>query len=426
MSIVMWWVACSNNVAVEGPAKSTADLSPTTLTTPAPNTDAALMSALISGQGDPSAVAQEIAWSDGWPIRDSVPAEGGSVWFMLRDDGPGPWSVSGDFSDWEPVAMTRAAGFFWAHIDGADMEGFRYKFVSGDTWIADPLARSYDYDDNGEISYVSPPNDAPRIDRWPALTGTGTAASLQPRDLAVYVPTGDGPWPVLYAHDGQNLFDPNAIWGGWRLQEALASRDPVLVVGIFNTSDRMDEYTHVPDDIGYGSLIGGKGDDYADLVEQSIRPHIESIYGSTGTDGQLGSSLGGLISLHIAQRYQGRYDFAASLSGTLGWGRFAEDNDTIEQRWLADPPSSTAVYVDSGGDPGPTGCTDPDNDGYFEDDPDASDNYCESRQFVDALAANGYTWDSDLWHWWEPGAEHNEAAWATRVAMPLDHFLTLP
>ena len=38
------------------------------------------------------------------------------------------------------------------------------------------------------------------------------------------VPPGDGPWPVLYAHDGQNLFAPDAIWGGWRLGEAVTER----------------------------------------------------------------------------------------------------------------------------------------------------------------------------------------------------------
>ena len=200
----------------------------------------------------------------------------------------------------------------------------------------------------------------------------------------------------------------------------------ILVVGIANTPYRMDEYTHVPDDIGYGYLIGGQAEAYAALVEDQIRPHIEATYGTTGKDGVLGSSLGGLVSLYIAERYPGRYDFAASLSGTLGWGRFAEDNDTIEELWLAAPPPETAVYVDSGGDPGGAGCVDPDGDGFPEDDPDASDNYCETRHFADALAASGYTWDVDLFHWWEPDAPHNEAAWASRVGMPLDLFLALP
>lgn len=414
---------CTSGMAIpadspDGPPATPLPTSPQTPTgdTSAPLDDPALVQALVEGQAPLEPTLQQVAWSGGWPVR-----EGEAAWFVLADSGPGPWSVAGDFSEWQPVAMTAAQGFHWAKVDGAAQPGVRYKFVSGDTWRADPLARSYDYDTYGEISYVMPPPGLPRLDRWPQLAAEG----LAPRDLAVYVPAGEGPWPVLYVHDGQNLFDPAAIWGGWRLREALAVREPLLVVGLFNTPDRFDEYTHVEDDIGYGEVLGGRGDAYAALVELHARPHIEAVYGSTGLDGQMGSSLGGLIALHVAQRYPGRWDFAASLSGTLGWGRFALSHETMEERWLADPPSGTAVYVDSGGEPGGGGCSDLDGDGFAEDDPDHSDNYCETRQFADALAAHGFTWEVDLWHWWEPGAPHNESAWADRVGMPLDRFLGL-
>ena len=81
------------------------------------------------------------------------------------------------------------------------------------------------------------------------------------------------------------------------------------------------------------------------------------------------------------------------------------------------------VYVDSGGGDGGDGCTDPDQDGSFEDDPNASDNYCETRQFADGLAAHGYAWDTQLWHWHEPDAPHSEAAWADRLHRPFDVFV---
>jgi hypothetical protein len=423
MIVLAWWAGCTSNTAVPGDAYESSEEIPSSPTDPptasSPTTDLELLQQLLDGELPVDEVVQSVAWSGGWPVRD-----GDSLWFVLRDAGPGPWSVAGDFSAWEPIpmndgSMTAGAGFWWAQVEGAATAGSRYKFVSGESWVADPLARSYTYDAYGEISYAVAPSDLPRLDRWPQLQGQ----DLAPRDLAVYVPAGEGPWPVLYAHDGQNLFDPNAIWGGWRLQEALAARGPLLVVGIFNTADRMDEYTHVEDDIG--EILGGRGDAYAALVEEDLRPHIEAVYGSTGLDGVMGSSLGGLISLHVVQRYPGRYDFAASLSGTLGWGRFAMDNETMQERWLAAPPLGTAIYVDSGGEAGGSGCVDSDGDGFTEDDPDASDNYCESRQFVDTMAAAGFVWDEDLWHWWEPGAEHNEAAWAERVGMPLDLFLAL-
>jgi hypothetical protein len=391
-------------------------------TEPSPQGDLQLVQDLIAGRAGPEAVVPAIAWSGGWPVVD-----GDRAWFVAWDD-RGPWSVAGEFGAWAPVEMTEGDGFWWAEVEiGADPAGLAYKLVldagaSGGEWLADPFARSYAFDAYGELSYVAPPADRPRLDRWPGLAAEG----LAPRDLAVWVPPGEGPWPVLYAQDGNNLFDPAALWGGWRLPDALATREPVLVVGIDNTPDRMDEYTHVPDDIGSGA-IGGLGDAYAALIEDHVRPHVEAVYGSTGRDGLMGSSLGGLISLHVAQRYPGRYDFAASLSGTLGWGRFGLSEPTIEERWLGAPPLGTAVYVDSGGGPGGDGlCSDVDGDGVTEDDPDARDNYCESRQFADALAAAGYVWEQDLWHWWTPDAPHNEAAWAERVGMPLDRFLSLP
>lgn len=378
--------------------------------------DVELVRALIAGEVSPAEVVQEVAWSGGWPVRD-----GDSAWFVVESDQPG-WSVAGDFSGWEPVPATAGAGFSWVRVEVVEPEGQQYKWVRADAWSADPVARSYTFDAYGEISYVAAPVDAPRLDRWPALAGE----DLKPRDLRVWVPGGAGPWPVLYAHDGQNLFDPASPWGGWRLQESLTSREPVLVVGIDNTVDRTDEYTHVPDDIGDGTLIGGRADEYAGWIEDHVRPHVEATYGSTGHDGLLGSSLGGLVSLVAAERSPGSYDFVASLSGTLGWGKLGADEPTIEQLWLAAPPVGTAVYVDSGGGPGADdACVDLDGDGASEDDPDASDNYCETRQFADALAAAGWVWDETLWHWWEPGAPHQEDAWADRVGRPIDLFLSL-
>lgn len=391
---------------------------PTTPTDP-PTTvagDVALVRALAGGDGDAEAVVDEVAASGGWPVHD-----GTTAWFVRL--GGGDWSVAGDFDAWAGTAMTQGGGFSWAQVEvGADPAGQRYKFTDGAVYEPDVAARSYEYDAYGEISFVAPPSDRARLDRW-FPPGRG---EIGPRELRVWVPPGRGPWPTLYAMDGQNLFDPGAIWGGWRLPDALAGRDDVLVVGIDNTADRFEDYTHVPDDIGYGSVMGGDGDAYGDWVEDVVRPTVEGAYGASDLTGVMGSSLGGLISLVIAQDHPGRYDFVASLSGTLGWGRFGLDEETVEERWLRDPPTGAVVYVDSGGGPGGDAvCTDPDGDGFPEDDPDSSDNYCETRQFADALAGAGFTWDRDLFHWWEPGAQHNEAEWAARVGPVLDRFLEL-
>ena len=196
----------------------------------------------------------------------------------------------------------------------------------------------------------------------------------------------------------------------------------MMLVGVDKTAARMDEYTQVADDLG-GGPIGGLGDTYADYLEDVVRPLIAAKYGEPAKVGLMGSSLGGLISLHVAELYPDRYDFVASLSGTLGWGSIGpHTGETLIERYQGGGKLPFVIYLDSGGG-GP--CTDSDGDGIQDDDPNAADNYCETAQMRDVLAADGWQFDVDLHHWWEPDAPHNEAAWAARVFRPLDLFEAL-
>ena len=77
------------------------------------------------------------------------------------------------------------------------------------------------------------------------------------------------------------------------------------------------------------------------------------------TVGTLGSSLGGLISLHIVLRHRARWDFAGCMSGTLGWGSIEQANETMIERYQDGGHIPTALYLDSGGSDG-GGCTDSD------------------------------------------------------------------
>jgi hypothetical protein len=95
------------------------------------------------------------------------------------------------------------------------------------------------------------------------------ALPLLPRTVRVLVPAVT-PTHVLYAHDGQNLFDPDApssVAG----RSIRARRASMMIVGIDNTAARMSDYTHVADDYGSG-LVGGDADEYAELVETVVRP----------------------------------------------------------------------------------------------------------------------------------------------------------
>jgi len=181
----------------------------------------------------------------------------------------------------------------------------------------------------------------------------------------------------------------------------------------------MHEYTHVDDEIS-GTLYDARGDAYARLLELHVRPYVESTFPTNGLRGLMGSSLGGLISLYIAHLYPQSYHFVASLSGTLGWGKFALDNLIMQQLYENAGHRDFVIYVDSGGGPGTEGCVDVDGDGYI--DGKSPDNYCHNVAFAQAMDAIGYTFLADLFHWWEENAEHNEAAWASRVFRPLGVF----
>jgi predicted alpha/beta superfamily hydrolase len=354
------------------------------------------------------AVLAGVAAGCGWPIE----AGNGAMLFACNC-GNGDWSVAGDFDDWQGQAMTRNGALHWAEIEVPSPTDAGYKLTDGVHWEADPYARRYLYDSFGELSLVRA--QQAHLERWPGFEAQG----LRSRTVRVWVPTAGQFDRVLFAHDGQNLFDPDAIWGGWRMQEALP--DGILVVANDNTADRMEEYTHVQDHI-HGAWYGGEGDTYATFVHEQLRPWAEQTYGAATMHGLLGSSLGGLISLHIALRYPGEYRFAASMSGTLGWGSIGATNETMIERYAAAGHGSTAIYLDSGGS---GTCYDSDGDGIQDDDPSAGDNYCETNQMAATLAELGYQYEQDLWHWWEPGAEHNEVAWAERVALPLTVFASL-
>lgn len=325
-------------------------------------------------------------------------------------------AITGDFSDWDPDAhpMTKPVDDFplWIADVAIDepLAPSMYKLVrDGDGFVADPWARRFGWDEFGEYSLTDARDDAGHHERWPGFAeGVG---ALEARDVVVYVPAGalqGDPLAVLYMHDGQNLFSPDAFFGGWHvgaaIDAAIANGDiaPTIVVGIANTALRFDEYTHVQDDIGRG-LVGGRADEYADFVALGIKPFIDARY-PTRPEREattvLGSSLGGLVSLYIAWRYPDVFGAAGSMSGTLGWGQIAASNDRILELYAAMPPADLWVYLDSGGD-GPC--------------PGGEDNFCVTIEMRDLLAELGWTEPQTLVYVHAPGATHDEAAWAARL-----------
>ncbi|RLB58036.1 MAG: hypothetical protein DRI90_17240, partial [Deltaproteobacteria bacterium] len=331
------------------------------------------LDALLNGlRNDLQGTLQSQSDGDGWP----APVEGGHL-FVSTDGNLA--QLAGDHDNWQGTAMTPDQAFWWLVL--SVLPGSHYKLTDGNTFSADPWSRAYEHDNNGVMSMLAP--TSAHLERFHHVGDSSNAD----RTVRVWVPAAP-PTHLLYVHDGQNLFDPEAMWGGWQLDQTVPPA--MMLVGIDNTSARMDEYTHVTDDIG--GIIGGAGDAYADFVQTTVRPLVASRYGEPGRVGVMGSSLGGLISFHIADRHPGAYDFAASMSGTMGWGSIGltggMQNETMIERYAAHGHGTTALYVDSGGS---GSCVDSDENGIEDDAPDGSDNYYENKQLENMLLSLGYT-----------------------------------
>ena len=123
-------------------------------------------------------------------------------------------------------------------------------------------------------------------------------------------------YPVLYLHDGQNVFDAATSYGGeWGVDETLdrlrqAGQDATgsIVVAVDNGDQyRSDEYIPWPSAALRGqSHHGGQGGAYVDFLALTLKPYVDAHYRTrpdVAHTGIAGSSLGGLISVYAALKY---------------------------------------------------------------------------------------------------------------------------
>jgi predicted alpha/beta superfamily hydrolase len=240
------------------------------------------------------------------------------------------------------------------------------------------------------------------------------------RDILVNLPPGyeankNQRYPVLYLHDGQNLFDgaTSFIKGAeWRVDETAQALikskaiAPVIIVGIYNTgNNRVDEYTPTPDT---GHNMGGKADLYGQMIVKELKPFIDTNY-RTLTDaentGLGGSSLGGLVSLHLALKYPEIFGLVAVVSPSVWW----DGKAILREVGALTKRPRLRIWLDIGTKEG----------GNVKADEETAAN---ARLLRDALVAKGWKLGHDLKYFEAEGAEHNERAWAQRVG-PILKFL---
>lgn len=221
------------------------------------------------------------------------------------------------------------------------------------------------------------------------------------RDVIVWMPRGilaaaRKRYPVMYMHDGQNLVDPKTAYIGydWRLDETTnalleeGTVQPFIVVGPYNTEARMEEYSD-----------SKKGEKYLRFLTDELKPFIDKhfpVYTNPKFTAVMGSSMGGLISLLAAWRRPDVFGMAGCLSSA-----FFYDNESVFERidQYRGPKKEIKMYLDSG-----------------EDGKD------EAQRMFCLLTQKGYKIGRDLDYFYDAGAQHNEQAWAARLARPIRFF----
>lgn len=216
--------------------------------------------------------------------------------------------------------------------------------------------------------------------------------------IRVYIPPGYDEntlkrYPVLYMHDGTNLFFGDEAFGGneWRVDEnvellhSMNLIDKVIVVGVY-AKDRMYEYTKP----GY--------EHYGNFMVNELKPFIDSRL-RTLTDPRntavMGSSLGGVVSFFLGWHFPHVFGKAACLSSTFGY------RDDLIERVASEPKRNVRFYIDSGW---------------------PRDNYEPTTAMRDQLIASGYEYGRDFLHYAFPGDLHNETSWAARSHVPFQFF----
>ncbi len=256
-------------------------------------------------------------------------------------------------------------------------------------------------------------------------TDVESAHLKAPRHVVIWLPPGyqaddaDG-YRVIYMHDGQNLFDPRLSYTNidWGVDEAMmrgvraGAFEPAIIVGIWNTPERVWEYSPWHD-----------APAYARFVTEELMPKVESEFNVlTGPDNtfSMGASMGGLISFFLVTQHPDRFSACGCLSTHFTWSpqmvAYMQAADPTQadatpfimndlQNGLSIEPGAMRLFFDYGS----KGL-----DASYGIPTSAVKSWLLSQGFVDGenLRVQQY-----------PDADHNETAWRARALDQLTWLL---
>lgn len=235
------------------------------------------------------------------------------------------------------------------------------------------------------------------------------------RKIRIYLPPSYSTqknkyYPVLYSHDGQNVFHGAESYSGesWNLHQTADFfikenlLEEIIIVAVDNMKDeRLSEYAH-QDGFFKGKKVKARGFQYEKFLVQELMPFIAQNYrikkGRENT-ALIGSSMGGLVTFNIGLRRRDLFSKLAVMSPSFWWGRTSplKKINSYEYQNL-----DSKIWLDTG-----------EAEGKF---------MSFSENLISRLRDLKNNYNLDLIYYQVPEAIHSETAWAARVYCPLLYF----
>ncbi len=320
------------------------------------------------------------------------------------------------FGEWDPgkVSLERIDSVFWTKTFSFEKgEMLEFKFTKGD-WNKEALSEYKTVPANYKLTVKDDTLIVFRINFWKdefkinvpdKITGKYVhiknfdAKEITDRDIIILLPSDydsaiDKRYPVLYMHDGQNLFNPatSSLGYDWRIDEitdsliSVSEIPSLIVVGIYNTGKRFYEYSNTDE-----------GEKYMRFIVKELKPYIDNKFRTfTNRENTFvgGSSMGGLISFMLGWQYPEVFSKMICVSPAFKI-RNINYVSVVENYFGEKKPLK--IYIDNGG----VGLEAELQNGIDD--------------MLKVLSDKGYKLNEDVIWIKDYEAEHNEFAWSKRA-----------
>uniref|UniRef100_A0A7V2ZJD4 Histidine kinase n=1 Tax=Ignavibacterium album TaxID=591197 RepID=A0A7V2ZJD4_9BACT len=320
------------------------------------------------------------------------------------------------FGEWSPnkVPLMKVDAFLWSMTFELNKGDFiEFKFTKGD-WNSEALTDDKLVPSNHKLTVANDTTLYFKINYWKdeykinipdTITGKFVhfknfdAKEIQDRDIIVWLPPDYNPfdgkrYPVLYMHDGQNIFNPatSSLGFDWRIDEIADSLirineiPSLIVVGIYNSGRRFYEYSNT-----------AEGKKYAQFLVNELKPFVDNNFKTLPDRNNTfvaGSSMGGLISFILGWEYPEIFSRMICVSPAF---KIRNVDYVSAVKEYSGAKKDLKIYIDNGG----LGLEAELQNGIDE--------------MLEALSAKGYKLNYDILWIKDSNAEHNEIAWSKRA-----------